>query len=169
MCKKTTLWLIVSLLLMIVGMGCGKKTVSPPPVVAPPPVPAPIPTLINVEVIASLKVNPNNINRPSPIVVRLYELKSLTAFNSADFDSLFNNDKALLGDDLVKQEQFTLRPGGQKIYRNEPSEESHYLGAVAAYRNIDRAAWRTSAPLPAHRTTNFTLLLNPLGISIQAQ
>jgi type VI secretion system protein VasD len=167
MCKKTTLWLIVSLLLMIFGMGCGKKAVAPPPVVAAPP--APIPTLINIEVIASLKVNPNNINRPSPIVVQLYELKSLTAFNSADFDSLYNNGKDFLGDDLVKQEQFTLRPGGQKIYRNEPSEESQYLGAVAAYRNIDRAVWRTSAPLPAHRTTNFTLLLNPLGISIQAQ
>ncbi len=169
MCKKTTIWLIVSLLLMIFGIGCGKKAVAPPPVSAPIPAPAPIPTLINVEVIASLKVNPNNINRPSPIVVRLYELKSLTAFNSADFNALFNNDKALLGDDLIRQQQFILRPGGQKIYRNEPTDKAQYLGAIAAYRNIDRAVWRTSAPLPTHRTTNFTLLLNPLGISIQAQ
>ena len=146
-------------------MGCGKKTATAIPIS---PVPAP-PTLINVEVIASAKVNPNRVGRASPIVVRLYELKGLTAFNSPDFNTLYTDDISQLGDDLINREQFIVRPGGEKIYRREVPPESHYFAAIAAYRNIERALWRASAPVPANRTTNFTVLLNPLGLSIQVQ
>jgi type VI secretion system protein VasD len=158
--------LLLSLLFFtaITSMGCGKKSDT-----AIPTTPVPPPTLINVEVIASAKVNPNRFGRASPIVVRLYELKGLTAFNSTDFNTLYTDDRSHLGDDLINREQFIVRPGGQKIYRREVSTESHYFAAIAAYRNIERALWHASAPVPANRTTNFTVLLNPLGLSIQAQ
>ena len=153
--SKLHLFIILSH--VVFTTGCGKKAVAPPP------------TLINVEIIASAQVNPDGSGRPSPIVVRLYELKSLAAFNEADFNSLYSDDEAKLGGDLVKREQFTIRPGGQKIYSHATIAETQYLGAIAAYRDIDRAVWRAAVPVPAHRTTNFTLLLDTLGLSIQVQ
>lgn len=155
--KIFKLLLCILMTYMVFITGCGKKEVKPPP------------TLINVEIIASEQVNPDGSGRPSPIVVRLYELKGLTAFNEADFNSLYTDDEAKIGGDLVKREQFTIRPGGQKIYSNATIAETQYLGAIAAYRDIDRAVWRAAVPVPAHRTTNFTLLLDTLELSIQVQ
>jgi type VI secretion system protein VasD len=143
---------------MTLIMGCGKKAVAPEPP----------PTLINVEIVASAQVNPDGSGRPSPIVVRLYELKGLTRFNATDFYSLYSDDEAQIGGDLGKREQFILRPGSQKNYSHETPADTQYLGVIAAYRNIDRAVWRASVPIPAHRTTNFTILLDTLGLSLQA-
>ena len=46
---------------------------------------APKPTLVQVALSAQANVNPDSRGRPSPIVVRFYELKTPTAFNNADF------------------------------------------------------------------------------------
>ncbi|HFD87257.1 MAG TPA: type VI secretion system lipoprotein TssJ, partial [Gammaproteobacteria bacterium] len=115
------------------------------------------------------EVNPSISGRPSPVVVRLYELKSLAAFNAADFFTLYQNDSATLGGDLVKREEYVLRPGGQKIYSHEVPGETQYLAVIAAFRDIDQAVWKGSLPVPANRTTNITVHLNRVGLALEAQ
>ena len=156
--------LILAVVILLSG-GCGKIGSKPPPATTSPPPP----TLINVEIVASTEVNPDNSGRPSPVVVRLYELKNLSAFNAADFFTLYQNDSAVLGGDLVRREEYVLRPGGQKIYRRKTSEETRYLAIIAAFRDIDQAAWKGSLPIPANRTTNITVHLNRLGLALEAQ
>ena len=156
--------LILAAVVLLSG-GCGRIGSKPSPAATSPP----SPTLINVEVVASKEVNPSNSGRPSPVVVRLYELKGLAAFNAADFFTLYRNDLEILGGDLVKWEEYVLRPGGQKIYSHKASEEARYLAVIAAFRDIDQAAWKGSLPIPAHRTTNITVHLNRLGLTLEVQ
>lgn len=47
--------------------------------------------------------NPDENKNSSPVIVRLYELKSDTGFNRADFIDLYERDEELLGGDLVKK------------------------------------------------------------------
>ena len=72
---------------------------------------APTPTEITGVVQASATVNPSVSKRPSPLLVRVYELKSATAFNSADFVSLYQRDQTELGAEMVSREEFMLNPG----------------------------------------------------------
>ena len=71
----------------------------------------PKPAQVTGTVEASAQVNPSTSKRPSPLLVRVYELKSVAAFNSADFMSLYQRDQAELAADLLGREEFMLAPG----------------------------------------------------------
>lgn len=150
--------LIFALLMTTVISGCFSKD--------PPPAPA---TIINAEVLASDAINPDGEGRPSPIVVRLYELKTLGTFNTAEFFPLFDEEAATLGDDLVYREEFSLIPGGKKLFTRTPAADTQYLAIIAAYRSIDQATWKAAVPIPAERVTNLIIQLDRLSVSIRAQ
>ena len=138
--------LIIVLLMTAVISGCFSKD--------PPAAPAAPATIINAEVLASDVINPDGEGRPSPIVVRLYELKNLGTFNTVEFFPLYNEEAATLGDDLVYREEFSLMPGGKKLYTRTPAADTQYLAVIAAFRNIDQATWKAAVPIPAERITN---------------
>ena len=54
---------------------------------------------------ASGDLNPNAEGRASPLVVRIYELKSFSIFKNADFMSLYEKDDQVLGRELVNKEE----------------------------------------------------------------
>lgn len=154
--NKSASILIFSIFSLVVMLsGCGE--VKPPP------------THINVEIKAVSALNPDESGRPSPIVVRIYALRSLGKFNSADFYSLYNEDQAQLGGDMISMEEFHLTPGGQRVYARDISQDALYLGVMAAYRSLDNAVWRDSIPVPGGRTTNFAVKLGTDTVSIRAQ
>jgi len=78
---------------------------------------APKPTLLSGRLQAADGVNPSVSKRPSPLLVRMYELKSATAFNNADFVALFQRDQAELGADLLGREEIMLNPGESRRSR----------------------------------------------------
>lgn len=97
--------------------------------------------------------NPDARGRPSPVVLRIVELKGLAAFEAADFFSLFERDKETLGGELVAREEMMLQPGEQRASRRELNAETRFVGVIAAYRDIDRSVWRASMPVTPHQTT----------------
>ena len=68
-------------------------------------------TKLNLKLTASDQLNPDLNGRPSPIVVRLFELKHPVTFENADFFSLYERAKESLAPDLVASEELELRPG----------------------------------------------------------
>lgn len=115
-----------------------------------------------VSIGAAPDINPNPSGRPSPLQVRLFELKTLTAFSKADFFSLYEQPDATLGADLVAKEEFTLRPGETRFMERLLHPETHYIGLFAAYRDLDRAVWRASVPVAPNRT-------NPVRVDLEAR
>ncbi len=86
--------------------------------------------------------NPDLRGRPSPIVVRIYELKSLAAFNSADFFSLFEKEQETLDGDLVGREEYQLRPTETQPYQRQLQPDTKFIGVVAAFRDLENSRWR---------------------------
>ena len=127
------------------------------------------PTILRIVLVADAGVNPDINGRASPIVVKLYEMKSLTAFNSADFFSLFNKDQDTLGAELVAREDLQLRPSENRKIERQIRDETRYFGAVAAFRDLERARWRAAITVPEHKKTLVTIQIGARGISIQAQ
>ncbi|WP_309924010.1 type VI secretion system lipoprotein TssJ [Caballeronia sp. LZ033] len=117
--------------------------------------PAHEPLKLDVAIRASSTVNPDDQKRAAPILVRVYELKSLDAFNEADFQSLQDKDKTVLAADLVMRDQFMLRPGESRRIARNAHGASTALGVIAAYRDLPHAVWRATTLLPATPTATW--------------
>jgi type VI secretion system protein VasD len=105
-------------------------------------------TKARMTVIAQSDVNPDASGRPSPIVVRVYQLQQDAKFANADFFALFDDEQQALGGDLLARDEVTLAPGERKEVQVEVKGEAKFLGAVAAFRDIRNSQWRTVQAAP---------------------
>lgn len=111
-------------------------------------------------------VNPNARGRASPVVVKVYALKSLAAFNNADFFSLMEKDKETLGADFLDKEEMLLTPGQKRDLQKQFPPETRYIGVIAAFRDLERSQWRASAPITAQKKSSTQITLEGKKISI---
>lgn len=123
-------------------VACGGK----PPKEDKPPIPAAAP-MLRVNVTAAADANRSPGGQALPIVVRLYELKARGAFSGADFFSLYDREAKTLGGELIAREELTLSPGQTRQIVKPLDPQVRYLGVLGAFRDIDRAAWRSLVPL----------------------
>ncbi len=125
------------------------------------------PARLEAQVIASAQVNPDARRRPSPVVVKVFELKAPTLFEQADFVSLFEKDQAVLAAELVSREEFVLRPGETRPIAKALAPETRFIGVMAAFRELERARWRAVVPVVAGKKNVIEIKLD--GIVVQGQ
>jgi len=121
-------------------------------------------TKLDLSLQGSDRLNPDLNGRPSPIVIRLIELKHPVAFENADFFSLYQRPKESLSPDLVIQEELELRPGEQRDLKLFVQEDSRYVGVLAAYRDLPESNWRFVIPLQRKAQNRIELTLDERGI-----
>jgi type VI secretion system protein VasD len=126
---------------------------------------APKPAQISGNISASADVNPSVSKRPSPLLVRVYELKSATAFNSADFVSLFQRDQTELGADLLAREEIMLRPGESRPLAKTLAPDTRFVGVLAAFRDLERSKWRSVFPVQPGQHVQVQIRADELSIS----
>lgn len=121
-------------------------------------------TKLDLTLSGSDQLNPDLNGRPSPIVLRLIELKHPVAFQSADFFSLYQRPKEALAPDLVTLEELELRPGEQRELKLSVQDGSRYVGVLAAYRDLPETSWRYVIALQAQARNAVVLKLDAQGI-----
>lgn len=145
---RMTRTLMSLLLLLVFGLLSGCSSVS----------------TIEATMQADMSLNPDLNGRPSPLVVRLYELKSLSVFNNADFFNLFEQDVALLGDELQMRDEFAFQPGETKTLQRDLRPDTRFLAIIGAYRDIENARWRNSIEVDSD--LELTIKFGAKGIEI---
>jgi type VI secretion system protein VasD len=113
-----------------------------PPPAAPPP---PKATLI---VATRNDVNPDASGRASPVVVRIYQLRTDAAFTGASFSSLFDDERKALGPDLIARDEYELVPGERRTLELAPAADMRFLGALAAFHDVRNSSWHTVLAVP---------------------
>jgi type VI secretion system protein VasD len=127
----------------------------------------PPPTVAELTLAAAPGLNPAPPdNRPSPVVVRLYELGAADGFLNADFHQLAGDAASVLGKDLVAQDQFTVVPDSSRTLVRQVDPQTRFIGLIVAYRSLDQADWRALAPLPANLTTRLQARLDSLAVTL---
>jgi type VI secretion system protein VasD len=106
------------------------------------------PAKVHLSVVANTDINPDAEDRPSPVVVRVYQLKDDAAFRDADFFALFDKEQATLAASLISRQEFELSPGDQRKMDFPVSGEAKFLAVVAAFRDIRNAEWRVLKAAP---------------------
>lgn len=132
---------------------------SPPP---PPP-----PTLVSVTIKAATDVNPDASGTPKPIRVRVLKLKSAGGFAEADFFALDKDPSKVLGGDLLGMDQFVVAPGGTQVWQAKLDDDTHTIGVMAAYYDIDKTQWRAWKDVPKNATTLLTADVGAKGVALR--
>lgn len=123
-------------------------------------------TKLDLTLTASDDVNPDQHGRPSPVVVRLLELRHPVACENADFFSLYGRAEQTLPKDWVASEELELRPGDQVMLKLSVEPNSRYVGVLAAYRDLPHVQWRTVLPVAHRQLTRVEMVLDHDGIRV---
>lgn len=129
------------------------------------------PTKLVLKLEAAAQTNPDDAGRPSPIKVRIYELKDSNSFAEADYFSLNANDKTVLGADMLARDEFILRPGETRKIERKSNPKTLAIGILAGYRDLN-SVWRVVYPLPEAPEAAWyraVLPINKSQLSIQLQ
>jgi type VI secretion system protein VasD len=155
--KKRNFILICCLVLLFCS--CGKKVVAPPP--------PPEPTRVVLLFEAAGDINPNIARRASPLVVRIYRLKSYQVFEDADFISLYESDANVLGEELVQKQEIFLKPNEKYTMYFEPSDEVETIGVLAAFRYYEQGRWKVATRIQSNKTNVIRIFINGTNIQIK--
>jgi type VI secretion system protein VasD len=155
---------IILLIAALALFGCSSDPEKPAPV-AEPKLKSP-PRTIQLHMVVSDQVNPDVDGRPSPIVIRIYELKSLGKFEEGDFYKLFENYDAHLGPELIVSEEFHLKPGDVNIIKRTLSDDTRYIAVSAAFRDINQALWKDTIQLTDEKITDLLVFIEKLNTSV---
>lgn len=153
--NKGRAWVGVALAAALLAGCFGKKPPEPPK-----------PAKLDLVTLAGKDLNPDPSGRPSPLVVRLYALRSLTEFEKADFFALYEKDEQLLAADLVKREEFILKPGETLTLPREYPPDVQAVAVMGAFRNVERSTWRATAALPPNASGVLTLKADANAVSL---
>jgi type VI secretion system protein VasD len=115
---------------------------------------------IDLAVASQINSNPDHTGRPSPVIVKVYELRSDLAFSQSDFRPLFETPVQVLGADLLAADELVLVPGEARRITYEPVEGTRFLGLLAGFRQAERAKWKVVSPVDFEE-------VNTVGIEIR--
>jgi type VI secretion system protein VasD len=129
---------------------------------------APSATVLKGSINTSLDLNPDHTGRPSPVVLRIYELRAAGRFQGADFFALYDQDGATLGPDLIAREEIELQPGSVQALNRTLQADTHFVAVLAAFRDIENATWRGIVEIPPGKSPSLTIRLDSLSVSISS-
>ncbi|MEM6790901.1 MAG: type VI secretion system lipoprotein TssJ [Myxococcota bacterium] len=121
--------------------GCAQ----PPPPVEPDPCNVQI---VKLRLYGSDFINPNDAERPRPVVVRLYQLSNDLRMQNASYDDILERDAEVLGEDMLKRDEVQLFPNGVVEVKFERIPEAFYLAGAAMFHGPQGRSWRTFYEFP---------------------
>lgn len=128
----------------------------------------PPPTRLDIQLSASATVNPDAHNRASPVMVRVYELKTPAAFESSDFFTLFDKDREALASDMTARDEFVLKPGDKVSLKREAKADTRFVAVLVAYRDLERSLWRATSPVALNKDQTFTVVADQRAVTIKS-
>lgn len=101
--------------------------------------------------------NPDPNGQPSPVGVRIYELRAIGRFDRASVFTLIAHEEETLDSDLLHSEQVVISPGASLTIRRALPKGARFLAAAVLFRDIDHANWRASTRLAGAGPNKLTL------------
>jgi len=93
-------------------------------------------------------VNPDDDRKPSPLFVRMYQLKSTKMFSRANFIDLYEKDKEVLGADMIsKQILRRIKPGESRNENFVLNKKTHYIGLYAEFLQYKKSSFKLLIPV----------------------
>jgi type VI secretion system protein VasD len=108
-------------------------------------------------VVGGPALNPNAQGNARPVIVRIFDLKATPAFESADYQALFEGPSEAVKRDIVAMEEIVVRPGAIQERNRNLASGVRMLGVAAAFRDMGDAVWHLAVPVKLGQR-NFLLI-----------
>ncbi|MEZ9140903.1 MULTISPECIES: type VI secretion system lipoprotein TssJ [unclassified Shewanella] len=148
---KISIYYIALVFTLLFSTGC--KTIN-----------AVVPPYTDITFQASKDINPDINLRPSPVVVKVFELSSRTIFDTQDFFTLYEDAESVLGPDLIRKDQLELQPSEIREYPMSLGANTRYVGVVVAYRDIDSSRWRSVVEVDPTDYDSITINIEKIAV-----
>jgi type VI secretion system protein VasD len=122
----------------------------------------------SIAIEAAPDANPDPRGRPSPVVLRIYELDAISSFNSADFVGLFEREQATLGTSLLARQELQLTPGQSSQSQMTLKPGTRFIAVAAAFRDLERANWRATLDVQGQSNRSIKVRLTGRTIRLEA-
>ncbi len=124
---------------------------------------------IDLAVASQANINPDHTGRPSPVIVKVYEMRSDLAFSQSDFHPLFESPVQVLGAELLAADEMVLVPGEARRITYDPVSEARFLGVLAGFRQMERAKWKIVTPVDAEKVNKVGIELRDVTVELIPQ
>ena len=109
-------------------------------------------------------INPDENKTPSPLFIRMYELKSPKLFSKANFIDIYEQDKEILGADFVGVQKLKrLKPGEDRENSFVLSKDTKYVGLYAEFLEYKNAKYKLVIPVVQHDVIGTTINIKISG------
>jgi type VI secretion system protein VasD len=124
---------------------------------------------VKLKIFASTSLNVADDGQPLSLVVRVYRLRSMDAFQAAPLATFGDKakEKELLGDTLVSSREFVLTPGQHYETLDKFSHEAQFIGIVGLFRKPAEGRWRQVFDSRTAEFTGLTLGAHACALSVQ--
>ena len=142
-------------------IGFKKPELPAPPPLPPIPESAKPPRPMRLQVAASDALNLDPQERSLSLVVRVYKLRNVSAFQSTPYDAFGDaaKEKQALGDDLVEVKEVILAPGQKRTLSEKWAREATHVGVVGLFREPAPRRWRFAFELDELKSDEQQFLL----------
>jgi type VI secretion system protein VasD len=103
---------------------------------------------LTVTVHAADRLNPDELGRSLPTLVRVYQLKKTDRIEAAGYDALYRDDRAALADDLLQVDELVVSPSTTTARTLTRAPGATAVAVVAVVRRPSGDEWRSVVPLP---------------------
>jgi type VI secretion system protein VasD len=104
--------------------------------------------VVTLSIYAADLINPNQGERPRPVVVRLYQLARDTRMLNAKYTPILKNDAKVLKDDLMSMEEVIVYPNDRVQIKFERNPEAQSLVGAAMFHDPRGHSWKTYYTFP---------------------
>ena len=121
-------------------------------------------TDLKIDFLVDADINPDELNRPSPLFIRMYELKSSKMMKNADFLDLFERDEELLGADMVvKHKLKRFKPGESRAEKFVLDPETKVVGLYAEFLNFKDSRYKLIIPVVSNNVFRNSVVIRVSG------
>lgn len=108
-------------------------------------------TDLKLQFLADANINPDESGTPSPLFIRLYELKATTLIDKADFLDIYEQDQKVLGADLVKVHRLKyFEPGESRTEQFVLDAKTSQVALFAEFSNFRDSRYKLVFPVVAN-------------------
>jgi len=105
-------------------------------------------TDLKLTLMAAADANLDDDRVPSPLIIKMYELKSPDMFRKANFIDIFERDSEILGADLIAKHRLKhLQPGEERLVHFVLDEKTKYVGLFAEFLMYKDAKYKLVIPV----------------------
>jgi len=121
-------------------------------------------TDLQIDFIVDADINPDELDKASPLFIRMYELKSKKMIRKADFIEIYERDKEVLGADLINSHKLKrFKPGENRTEHFVLDPKTHYVALYAEFLEFKESKYKLIIPVVANNVFRNTVIIRVSG------